>query len=165
MDTALAGIDDQLPSHQPTLDIDAIVMRIVKTETNSLLLNLKKKENLLDQRLQDINNLQESFTWLETKFNLTVETIHTELHVLQTGLTEQTQRTTDHLQRIESHCTDIEHKIDITDFESLQTQIINIQAHTNNQILKLKNKTKTYVKQTDQCCWRPYQSLGFCIIL
>lgn len=121
-------------------DIDAIITRIVKTETNSLLLNLKKKEELLDQRLETVGNLQELLNRLETKFTLIVGTIHTELHVLQTELHEQTLRAAENLKTVENRSTDIEHKLTTTDLDSIKTQIASIQTHTNKLILKLKIK-------------------------
>ena len=136
-----------MTSTQPMADIDAIITHIVKNETNSLLLNLKKKEELLDQRLETVGNLQELLNRLETKFTLTVGTIHTELHVLQTELHEQTQRAAEHLKTVENRCTDIEHKLTTTDLDSIKTQIASIQTHTNKLILKLKLKQKHMLNQ------------------
>ena len=102
------------------MDIEAILARLVKAETNSLLFNLKQKEDILNQQITAVNTLHESLRTLEAKIERTIDTVHTELQVLQTEIDAETKQAaeqinfdlTTHIQTLENRCTDNERKLD-----------------------------------------------------
>ena len=90
LDTALAGIDSD-KSNQATTDIEAILTRLVKAETHSLLFNLKQKEAILDQRINAVNTLHESIRTIEEKLERTIDTVNAELQAVQTEIESKTK--------------------------------------------------------------------------
>ena len=157
IDTAIATITTTTAPIVSNSDMEQIIQRLIKTETQYLILDLKKKDDLLQTSLKTIHSLHDTIKRLDDDLkNITTKTDQWTTTIDKT-LDTITDDLNDRFCKLENRCMTIEQKLATTissdlksEMESIKTQVTSSHAHTNKRLLKLKNKTKAFVKQTDE---------------
>ena len=157
IDTEIAHITTTKEPISTTSEMEQIIQRLIKTETQYLILELNKKDALLQTGLTTMNSFQDTITRLDTDLQNVITKTNQWTHTIDTTIETLNNDLNDRFRDLEHRCMKIEQKLNTrvsSDFtnemDSLKTQVTSSHAHTNKRILKLKNKTKAFAKQTDE---------------
>ena len=125
IDNVLADIQTPLETAYIMPDLVYVIQHLIKIETNTILSILKKKEEVVNKRLEHLQTLHISFLDLqielhESTFQVTMElrsmhskTMNWTSHI-ETKMEEITTDYTARFRTLEKCCTDIDHKIKTT---------------------------------------------------